>query len=197
MATSGAGYVLGSGNIVDIAGLRCTCAGTMMVAASANILNQVCISYFLTCQINIHCINMHANLWFFMILHQILVFLMYPPSHTLHHIWIWAIWIILLDMIVCVQRHWTCFTYFTCGKTTQYSLWSFHTYFQVFEIKNDGKMKRTMRQPLPSSRFSPAHAAMWATSVGVARTTLLAWKVLAFSLHSINAYSIFFWNVLI
>jgi len=46
-----------------------------MVAASANTLNQVCISYFLTCQINIHCINMHANLWFFMILHQILVFL--------------------------------------------------------------------------------------------------------------------------
>jgi heme O synthase-like polyprenyltransferase len=41
VATSGAGYVLGSGNIVDIAGLCCTCAGTMMVAASANTLNQV------------------------------------------------------------------------------------------------------------------------------------------------------------
>jgi heme O synthase-like polyprenyltransferase len=49
VATSGAGYVLGSGNIVDIAGLCCTCAGTMMVAASANTLNQVHISYFLTC----------------------------------------------------------------------------------------------------------------------------------------------------
>nr|CAB3473211.1 unnamed protein product [Digitaria exilis] len=41
VATSGAGYVLGSGNIVDMAGLCCTCAGTMMVAASANTLNQV------------------------------------------------------------------------------------------------------------------------------------------------------------
>ena len=49
VATSGAGYVLGSGNIVDIAGLCSTCAGTMMVAASANTLNQVCIYYFLTC----------------------------------------------------------------------------------------------------------------------------------------------------
>lgn len=86
VATSGAGYVLGSGNMVDIAGLCCTCAGTMMVAASANTLNQ------------------------------------------------------------------------------------------VFEIKNDAKMKRTMRRPLPSGRISPAHAAMWATSVGVAGTALLAWK---------------------
>uniref|UniRef100_A0A0D3EPP4 Heme O synthase n=1 Tax=Oryza barthii TaxID=65489 RepID=A0A0D3EPP4_9ORYZ len=86
VATSGAGYVLGSGNMVDMAGLCCTCAGTMMVAASANTLNQ------------------------------------------------------------------------------------------VFEIKNDAKMKRTMRRPLPSGRISPAHAAMWATTVGAAGTALLAWK---------------------
>ncbi|KAF8670778.1 hypothetical protein HU200_050449 [Digitaria exilis] len=86
VATSGAGYVLGSGNIVDMAGLCCTCAGTMMVAASANTLNQ------------------------------------------------------------------------------------------VFEIKNDSKMKRTMRRPLPSGRISPAHAAVWAASVGAAGTALLAWK---------------------
>lgn len=46
VATSGAGYVLGSGNIVDIAGLCFTCTGTMMVAASANTLNQVHDSYF-------------------------------------------------------------------------------------------------------------------------------------------------------
>lgn len=45
VATSGAGYVLGSGNAVDIAGLCCTCAGTMMVAAAANSLNQVCLTY--------------------------------------------------------------------------------------------------------------------------------------------------------
>ncbi|XP_071706522.1 protoheme IX farnesyltransferase, mitochondrial-like [Rutidosis leptorrhynchoides] len=41
VATSGAGYVLGSGSAVDLAGLCYTCAGTMMVAASANTLNQV------------------------------------------------------------------------------------------------------------------------------------------------------------
>lgn len=62
----------------------------------------------------------------------------------------------------------------------------------MFEIKNDAKMKRTMRRPLPSGRISPGHAAMWATSVGVAGTTLLAWKVLAFSLHSIDVYPMFF-----
>ncbi|RRT76781.1 hypothetical protein B296_00008526 [Ensete ventricosum] len=41
VATSGTGFVLGSGSAIDIAGLSCTCAGTMMVAASANSLNQV------------------------------------------------------------------------------------------------------------------------------------------------------------
>jgi hypothetical protein len=45
VATSGAGYVLGSGSIVDIAGLCYTCTGTMMVAASANTLNQVCACF--------------------------------------------------------------------------------------------------------------------------------------------------------
>ncbi|ONL94108.1 Protoheme IX farnesyltransferase mitochondrial [Zea mays] len=105
VATSGAGYVLGSGNIVDIAGLCCTCAGTMMVAASANTLNQL------------------------------------PPQNN-----------------------------------SVFSLINNNAYFQVFEIKNDAKMKRTMRRPLPSGRISPAHAAMWATSVGVAGTALLAWK---------------------
>ncbi|KAI7750506.1 hypothetical protein M8C21_004894 [Ambrosia artemisiifolia] len=41
VATSGAGYVLGSGSAVDLAGLGYTCMGTMMVAASASTLNQV------------------------------------------------------------------------------------------------------------------------------------------------------------
>lgn len=41
VATSGAGFVLGSGGAIDIAGLCWTCGGTMMVAASANSLNQV------------------------------------------------------------------------------------------------------------------------------------------------------------
>lgn len=41
VATSGTGFVLGSGGVIDFAGLCCTCAGTMMVASSANSLNQV------------------------------------------------------------------------------------------------------------------------------------------------------------
>lgn len=84
VATSGAGYVLGSGSAIDYAGLCYTCAGTMMVAASANSLNQ------------------------------------------------------------------------------------------IFEIKNDAKMKRTSRRPLPSGRISVPHAVTWATSVGAAGTALLA-----------------------
>ncbi|XP_026443382.1 protoheme IX farnesyltransferase, mitochondrial-like [Papaver somniferum] len=80
VATSGAGFVLGSGGAIDIAGLCLTCTGTMMVAASANSLNQ------------------------------------------------------------------------------------------VFEIKNDAKMKRTARRPLPSTRISLPHAAIWATTVGVTGT---------------------------
>ncbi|XP_078177129.1 cytochrome c oxidase 10 [Carex rostrata] len=86
VATSGAGYVLGSGGAVDFAGLCCTCAGTMMVAASASTLNQ------------------------------------------------------------------------------------------VFEKENDTKMKRTCKRPLPSGRISIPHAAMWASTVGLAGTSLLAWQ---------------------
>ncbi|KAG9139466.1 hypothetical protein Leryth_020699 [Lithospermum erythrorhizon] len=41
VATSGTGFVLGSGSSIDYMGLCCTCAGTMMVAASASSLNQV------------------------------------------------------------------------------------------------------------------------------------------------------------
>ncbi|GJT04805.1 hypothetical protein Tco_0839267 [Tanacetum coccineum] len=48
VATSGAGYVLESSNTVDLAGLHYTCAGTMMVAASASTLNQC---------IRLRCIN--------------------------------------------------------------------------------------------------------------------------------------------
>nr|WHA31266.1 COX10 [Chenopodium album] len=86
VATSGTGYVLGSGQVIDLAGLCYTCAGTMMVAASANSLNQ------------------------------------------------------------------------------------------VFEIKNDAKMKRTMQRPLPSGRLTASHALAWASTVGIAGTSLLACK---------------------
>ncbi|XP_016456516.2 protoheme IX farnesyltransferase, mitochondrial [Nicotiana tabacum] len=86
VATSGAGYVLGSGSAIDYMGLCCTCAGTMMVAASANTLNQ------------------------------------------------------------------------------------------VFEVKNDAKMNRTKRRPLPSGRISIPHAVTWAASSGIVGTALLASK---------------------
>lgn len=86
VATSGAGYVLGSGHAIDFTGLCCTCAGTMMVAASANTLNQ------------------------------------------------------------------------------------------VFEVQNDAKMKRTMQRPLPSGRITVRHAVIWASSMGIAGTALLACK---------------------
>ncbi|RDX66650.1 Protoheme IX farnesyltransferase, mitochondrial, partial [Mucuna pruriens] len=41
VATSGTGFVLGSGSVVNLSALSWTCLGTMMVAASANSLNQV------------------------------------------------------------------------------------------------------------------------------------------------------------
>jgi protoheme IX farnesyltransferase len=41
VATSGTGFVLGSGGAVDLSMLSYTCLGTMMVAASASTLNQV------------------------------------------------------------------------------------------------------------------------------------------------------------
>lgn len=84
VATSGTGYILGSGSAIDYLGLCCTCAGTMMVAASANSLNQ------------------------------------------------------------------------------------------VFEVKNDARMNRTRGRPLPSGRITTPHAVIWASSVGVAGTALLA-----------------------
>lgn len=46
VATSGTGFALGSGSTIDLAGLCWTCTGTMMVAASANSLNQVRGSIF-------------------------------------------------------------------------------------------------------------------------------------------------------
>ncbi|KAK9120674.1 hypothetical protein Syun_018291 [Stephania yunnanensis] len=98
VATSGAGYVLGSGSAIDFGGLCYTCMGTMMVAASASSLNQ------------------------------------------------------------------------------------------VFEKNNDAKMKRTKLRPLPSGRLSISHAAVWASGVGVAGTTLLACKanILAAGLAASN-----------
>ncbi|CAN0900440.1 Protoheme IX farnesyltransferase, mitochondrial [Linum grandiflorum] len=86
VATSGTGYVLGSGSVIDLAGLCWTCTGTMMVAASANSLNQ------------------------------------------------------------------------------------------AFEVSNDAKMKRTRLRPLPSGRMTVPQAVAFASSVGLAGTSMLACK---------------------
>lgn len=50
-------------------------------------------------------------------------------------------------------------------------------HFKVFEKDNDGKMKRTMRRPLPSGRITIPHAVTWASSMGLVGTALLASKV--------------------
>ncbi|KAL9262513.1 Protoheme IX farnesyltransferase, mitochondrial-like protein [Drosera capensis] len=100
VATSGTGYVLGSGHTIDLSGLCWTCTGTMMVAAAANSLNQ------------------------------------------------------------------------------------------VFEVKNDAKMKRTQNRPLPSGRISVSHALTWASAVGIVGTSLLASKanMLAAGLAASNLF---------
>lgn len=48
---------------------------------------------------------------------------------------------------------------------------------QVIEITNDGRMRRTMRRPLPSGRMSRAHALSFAIAMGVGGVSLLAYKV--------------------
>lgn len=48
---------------------------------------------------------------------------------------------------------------------------------QVFEVKNDAKMNRTKKRPLPSGRISIPHAVTWAASTGILGTGLLASKV--------------------
>lgn len=48
---------------------------------------------------------------------------------------------------------------------------------QIYEVKLDSLMKRTMNRPLPSGRLSRLHALAFALGTGVAGTTLLATKV--------------------
>ena len=48
---------------------------------------------------------------------------------------------------------------------------------QIFEVVNDGAMKRTMGRPLPAGRMSGAHALAWAVGTGVSGIALLATQV--------------------
>lgn len=63
----------------------------------------------------------------------------------------------------------------------------------MFEVQNDAKMKRTRQRPLPSGRLSVSHAAIWASTVGITGTSLLAWQVLYYSVlpTSLCCFSIF------
>lgn len=54
---------------------------------------------------------------------------------------------------------------------------------QVFEVKNDAKMNRTKKRPLPSGRISIPHAVTWASSTGILGTALLASKVAGYPLQ--------------
>ncbi|GAQ88088.1 Heme A farnesyltransferase [Klebsormidium nitens] len=53
---------------------------------------------------------------------------------------------------------------------------SANAFNQVIEISNDGRMRRTMRRPLPSGRMSRAHALSFAITMGVGGVSLLASK---------------------
>jgi heme O synthase-like polyprenyltransferase len=48
---------------------------------------------------------------------------------------------------------------------------------QVYEVVNDGRMKRTMARPLPTGRMSRAHALVFAAVTGVGGVYLLLEKV--------------------
>ncbi|KAK6916210.1 UbiA prenyltransferase family [Dillenia turbinata] len=148
VATSGTGFVLGSGNAIDYTGLCCTCAGTMMVAASANSLNQVFDHGFLVIGLAplIPFVDNDGRVW------SVDKFDFYSCS---------------CDYIL---------EYFHFDVNLMLGSDPKFTAFPVFEIKNDAKMKRTRQRPLPSGRISKPHAITWATSVGVAGTALLSYK---------------------
>ena len=48
---------------------------------------------------------------------------------------------------------------------------------QIYEVVNDGRMKRTAARPLPAGRMSRAHAAAFAVAAGAAGVWLLLDKV--------------------
>ena len=48
---------------------------------------------------------------------------------------------------------------------------------QVYEVRNDGRMRRTMLRPLPAGRLSVAQALMFAAAAGIGGGTLLAQQV--------------------
>ena len=64
---------------------------------------------------------------------------------------------------------WTSLGTFLCSASA-------NTFNQVFEVRNDGCMARTMRRPLPSGRCSRRHAAAFGVAAGLAGVLLLREK---------------------
>jgi len=67
------------------------------------------------------------------------------------------------------QLGWTSLGTMLCSSSA-------NTWNQIFEIKNDSVMARTMRRPLPSGRCSVAHAALFGVVTGMAGVGLLREK---------------------
>ena len=67
------------------------------------------------------------------------------------------------------QAGWTSLGTFLCSASA-------NTFNQVFEVKNDARMARTMRRPLPSGRCSRPHAAAFGVAAGLAGVLLLREK---------------------
>lgn len=65
---------------------------------------------------------------------------------------------------------WTCVGTFACSAAA-------NTLNQIYEVRNDGSMRRTMLRPLPAGRVSIAQAAMFAIACATAGSAALAIQV--------------------
>lgn len=74
------------------------------------------------------------------------------------------------DRIDAPQLLYTCVGTFGCSAAA-------NALNQVYEIRNDGLMRRTMLRPLPAGRMSAAQALLFAAVMGVGGAGLLAWQV--------------------
>ena len=50
-------------------------------------------------------------------------------------------------------------------------------FFQILEVENDSKMRRTKGRPLPSGRITTEHAMAWGLTTGIGGIALLASQV--------------------
>ena len=69
-----------------------------------------------------------------------------------------------------VNLAWTSLGTFACSAAA-------NALNQVYEIKNDGLMRRTMLRPLPTGRLSRAHALAFAGLTGISGIAILASQV--------------------